>query len=63
MALIRKKVQEFETINGLWSMPELQSQNKEKQENEDDETTATTSKKEPTGNLKNFKKLSEWYHF
>lgn len=26
MSLIRKKVQEFETVNGVWSMPEMQEQ-------------------------------------
>jgi SNF2 family DNA or RNA helicase len=42
MSLIRKKVQEFESINGLWSMPELKENNnmdttEEKTKNNKDE--------------------------
>ena len=39
MSLIRRKVQEFESINGLWSMPELQDK-------ENDESNKTQVKEE-----------------
>ena len=42
MSLIRKKVQEFESINGLWSMPEL----KNEQESEEGQGTAQVKKEE-----------------
>lgn len=32
MSLIRKKIQEYETINGLWSMPESQSKSEQKED-------------------------------
>ena len=35
MSLIRKKVQEFESINGLWSMPELKENNNSMDTSED----------------------------
>jgi chromodomain-helicase-DNA-binding protein 4 len=44
MSLIRRKVQEFESINGLWSMPELQD--KENENNNDKVTTIAQVKEE-----------------
>ena len=45
MSLIRKKIQEFESINGLWSMPEFQTEAEtEKPKAENDADNANESK-------------------
>ena len=46
MSLIRRKVQEFESINGLWSMPELQGKD---QEMVDEATGEVKVKEQPEG--------------
>ncbi len=38
MSLIKRKIQEFETINGIWSMPEIQEANKQEAKNENMDT-------------------------
>lgn len=48
MSLIRKKVQEFETVNGLWSMPEVQTQF-EKQLNQDTPSKVESQSSSRTG--------------
>lgn len=46
MSLIRKKVQEFESVNGQWSMPEIQEEleRKEKRKREEQEEEAEQKK-------------------
>lgn len=63
MSLIRKKVQEFEAVNGIWSMPEVQEeleqQAKRRQEQMDEDAEKKKEKEGAGKEAKNTKEVSE----
>jgi len=50
MTLIRKKIQEYEIINGVWSMPEFNPENQKADKEQKEEKSETDTEKMDTGN-------------